>query len=614
MFKSNTSTNLCALAMLILMAGILIYSALFDSATTDEMAHIPAGYSYVKYGDMRLNPEHPPLVKDLAGIPLLFQKLNFPLDSDAWQKYVNGQWDAGSQFLYYSGNDADKIIFWARLGPIFLTLLLGLFIFLIAKEYINPRWALIALFLYAFSPTVLAHGHYVTTDIGAAFGIITGLFFFLKFLKRPRILSFIWCAVFLAIALLLKFSTIILIPFIIFIAFIWIILNSNNSRHFFILLGKWATRFVLLGAIVLFLVWLAYFIQIQNYPQQKQISDTQYILQGYKNNFFKKTTMYLTQNPGLRPLGQYMLGATMVLQRSAGGNTTYFLGEVNNTGWWYYFPIIFLIKEPLSSLILMTIALFLLLALLWDWFKGFKYHLPYIKEEIKESIEWFAIFLFIIGWWLIAINSTLNIGVRHILPAILLMQIFSLKIISYWIRPLPENGIDSVPVLLKRAKIWLSNMTKKSLIGLLLALYLIETILFFPFYIAYFNESIGAANGYKYVVDSNLDWGQDLKRLAYWVKQNNIEKIYVDYFGGGNPRYYLGDKYEQWWGKKNPADLKPGDYLAVSATFLQSGRGKPTKGFSQPTDFYKWLDDYEPFARIGYSIFVYQISRNSTGL
>ena len=95
-----------------------------DSAVMDELAHIPAGYSYVKFLEYRLNPEHPPLIKALSALPLLFQDLNFPADGDAWQNQVNAQWEIGKEFLYNSGNDADKIILYSRLVPMLLLLLL----------------------------------------------------------------------------------------------------------------------------------------------------------------------------------------------------------------------------------------------------------------------------------------------------------------------------------------------------------------------------------------------------------------------------------------------------------------------------------------------------------
>ncbi|PIS17263.1 MAG: hypothetical protein COT59_01520 [Candidatus Nealsonbacteria bacterium CG09_land_8_20_14_0_10_42_14] len=124
-----------------------------------------------------------------------------------------------------------------------------------------------------------------------------------------------------------------------------------------------------------------------------------------------------------------------------------------------------------------------------------------------------------------------------------------------------------------------------------------------PHFLAYFNELAGGPDkGYLYTVDSNLDWGQDLKRLAKWVEENNIEKIKIAYFGGGEPNYYLGDKADGF----NWLEPQKG-WLAVSATLLQGGRGTPAPGFNQPTGYFDWLNQYTPVTKIGYSIFIYNI-------
>jgi len=112
----------------------MLHSSFQESATMDELAHIPAGYSYLKFRDNRLNPEHPPLLKDLSAIPLLFLNLKFPTDSPYWQEGVNSQWDMGRVFLYESGNNADQIIQWARIFPILLTLLTTVLVYFLAKK------------------------------------------------------------------------------------------------------------------------------------------------------------------------------------------------------------------------------------------------------------------------------------------------------------------------------------------------------------------------------------------------------------------------------------------------------------------------------------------------
>ena len=146
---------------------------------------------------------------------------------------------------------------------------------------------------------------------------------------------------------------------------------------------------------------------------------------------------------------------------------------------------------------------------------------------------------------------------------------------------------------------------KLFLVAVLVLWLTVETVATYPHYLAYFNELAGGpANGYKYAADSNLDWGQDLKRLSRYVEENKIGKIKLDYFGGSKPEYYLGSKYEKL-DAGNPSQRH--GWLAVSATLLQGGRARATKGFDQNTSYYRWLDNYEPATRIGYSIFVYKL-------
>ena len=153
-FGFKYGASIIAALLLIFVFFAAIFSMKDDSLTMDEMAHLPAGFSYLTQKDMRLNPEHPPLIKDLAAIPLLFIKnIKFPSEIDAWQKDINGQWDFGFRFLYETGNPADKMIFWGRIPMILILILLGFYIFKWTKELYGNRAALIALFLFSFSPT-----------------------------------------------------------------------------------------------------------------------------------------------------------------------------------------------------------------------------------------------------------------------------------------------------------------------------------------------------------------------------------------------------------------------------------------------------------------------------
>ena len=192
--------------------------------------------------------------------------------------------------------------------------------------------------------------------------------------------------------------------------------------------------------------------------------------------------------------------------------------------------------------------------------------------------------VFISIYWATSINSNLNIGVRHLLP------VFPFTFI------LVGGFVSKIPFTKSFKIVFFS----------LLAFQVFSVLSVYPHFLAYFNETVGAKNGHKYVVDSNLDWGQDLKRLKKWIDKNEIDFIYIDYFGGGNLDYYLGEgKYSRWKKEDSRNDLPEKSYLAVSVNQLQGGRGVPVKGFSQDTNYYMWLNEYEPVEKIGYSIFIY---------
>lgn len=562
---NNKITNILAACLLVLMFLLAFFSLRGDSATMDELAHIPAGYSYISQKDMRINPEHPPLLKDLAGLSVWLgskitaRPIYFPSQVKSWQEDINGQWDFGREFLYQSGNNADKIIFWARLPMLLIMLLLGFYVFRWARQLYGNKAGLLALFLYSLSPTFLAHSRLVTTDVGAAAAFFIAIYYLVKWLQQPNKKNLIVAGLVFGLALLTKFSLVLLIPYFVFITLIWAIIK----KRFQLIFGLF-----LIGLIGMALIWPIYQFHTWNYPPERQQADTEFILQSFGNRPLANLVVWMSDKPILRPYGQFFLGLFMVMQRAVGGNTTYFLGEVSAAGWHYYFPIVFLIKIPLPFLILILITLF-----------AFAYQIKKIK------FPEFALISFFVFYWITTLTSNLNIGVRHILPTFPILYI-----------------------LVSGQVIHLKSYFKYFLLSILLIWYAFGAINIHPSFLAYFSDIVGGAkNGYKYVTDSNLDWGQDLKRLNQFVQENNIKTIYLDYFGGDSPEYRLKEKLQAWWGDRNPKDLPPNSWLAVSATLLQGGRGLAAPGFNQKTGYYNWLNQYEPVTVIGHSIFVYYI-------
>lgn len=605
-----------AVILMAIMITLAIISLRQESAIMDEVAHIPAGYSYLTQRDYRLNPEHPPLLKDLSAVPLLFMKgINFPSQLSSWQNGVNNQWDFGFNFLYNSNNNADKIIFWSRLPMLLLLILLGFFIYKWTKKLYGPWIAVIAIALFAFDPTFTAHGRYVTTDVGAAFAFFSAIYFFINWIKKPVLKNLILAGVFFGLAQMIKFSLFLLVPCFGLILIVWLIIRTSTPdewksdfKRFLVLCRFYIPRFILILIIGYLLIYPVYLFHISNYPYEKQLSDTTFLASKFPVKPVGQLLIWMAKQPILRPYAQYTLGLFMVLQRATGGNTTFFLGDVTNKGWRSYFPIIYILKTPLALHILTIIAL---LFLAWQIPKTSKFikKQKFSKLIIKKFQEWkskvgnlfrnyfteIAMLIFVIVYWTASITSNLNIGVRHVLPTFPFIFI------------LVSGQIKRIFDYLKKKNKKMATGIWSLIFGFLLLWYISSSVSVFPYYLTYFSELIGGAkNGYIYATDSNLDWGQDLKRLTKWTDENNISKIKVDYFGGATAQYYLKDKYEEWHAEYDPAKAK-GSWLAISATFLQQNRATPTKGFEFKTDNYLWLNQYEPITVIGNSIFVYYI-------
>ena len=582
---TNRQTNIIASVLLIFVFVITVASMSGDSVTMDEVAHLPSGYSYLTQKDMRLNPEHPPLVKDLAAIPLLFIKgIEFPYDIKAWQSDVNGQWDFGFNFLYGRGNPVDKMIFWGRIPMILILILLGFYIFKWSRELFGNNGALLALLLFSFSPTFLAHGRLVTTDVAAATGAFIATYYFVQALKRPDGKNIILAGIIFGAAQLLKFSVILLIPLFVFLAAIWWLFQSKQLWNTF----KTLILVFIIGFIVM---WPVYQYHVWGYPVERQVSDTKFILASFKYPVISNAIVWMADKPILRAYAQYLLGLAMVIQRATGGNTTYFLGEVSASGWKNYFPVVYLIKETLTLHILTFIAVFYALfiglrqikkPIFTNIFRG-------IGSFIRYRFAELSMLSFVAIYWITSLTSNLNIGVRHLLPAFP----FTIVLVA-----------GTVALLLKDPYLKI----KKAVLAALIIWQVFSVISVYPHFLSYFNEAVGGPKkGYLYSVDSNLDWGQDLKRLKKWVDVNNVDKIYIEYFGGGDARYYLKEKFAPWSGSLTEAEFPKDNYLAVSATFLQGGRGKPVPGFNQKQGHYLWLNKYTPVTKIGNSIFVYYI-------
>lgn len=613
-----------------IVSGLLIFYGILsllvsaqESATFDEKAHIPSAYSYVRYGDMRLNPEHPPLLKDLSGIPLLFLDVTFPIDTPEWQTGINEQWALGDLFMNCTQpsivcNDSEAILFWARLPITLIAILLGIFLFLWGRELGGVLAGIIAVALFTLDPNVIAHGHYVTTDIGIAAFLFFAFYFFVRFLKHPSWKNVALAGLTLGLAELTKFSAVLLFPIFGLFALIYALTQHKTDttdttetprrlHQLFEYIGKYAA----IVGICFALIGLVYALNTWNMPAEKTIANANLVFSGDKpaKTFARETITTLANTPGLAPLAHYFLGVFMVFSRVAGGNTFYFLGTVSDTASPYYFPVIFGVKETLPFLFL------LLLTLAYTLFRIGKslYKKPasacfsvFSASFQAHTAQYLASF-FILFYSYISITGNLNIGFRHLFPIMPFLYLLMAKTaVDFYQRNAKELGYILRPI----AALFFA------------ALFLIPLCIY-PSYLSYYNALVGGhTRGYMIATDSNYDWGQDLKHLREFINEHNacaetpvfgcpenlaklpkidtLNPIHLDYFGGSNPALYLEKNYTTWHSDNTP---EPGWY-AISAVFFQESIYKnPAPG----KHGYAWLRDLGQTARAGDSIFIFYV-------
>ncbi len=611
------------LACILAGAGILLVEgALHDAPVMDEQAHIPAGYAMDRFLDYRLNPEHPPLEKALAALPLLFMQVSFPVDSAHWQA-VNDQWALGKDFLFHAGNDAQEITVVARIFPILLTLFLIFFVYWWARTIMGPWWALMPAFFTAYTPDVLAYGHYVITDVGAALGFLVGLYFFVMMLKSPTRKRVIFAGIFFGVAQLLKFSTLFLVPlFVIMTAAYWwaharkdhVPLLSRNSLR---ALGVWMRRVLAVLGIGFLIVFVVYVFFTWGYPIKKQMTDTASILSPLLNGqtgmaaLAAHTDVWMASVPFLRGPAQYLLGLIMNIERYMGTSSAYFLGMEATKGWWFYFPILFMTKEPIPSLLFVYVGVALALSAVTK--RKSTSFMRRIEICIVEHTGICVMALTVFLYWTASIASTLNIGLRHVLPTIPLLFICAAWMARKWFEASPVAPVAGV-----HAPLAAYGRGAKVVFMLFLAAWLgAEVAATYPYYLSYFNEFAGGVTrGYLIAGDSNYDWGQDLLRLKTALDTPPLaqeiqpgEKIAVDYFGGGDVVTYLGSRAVPWTAAQGNPASKGIHWFIGSIQNIELARLSPNASHAYGADkHYQWLNHpYEPYAKAGTSIFIYRL-------
>jgi Dolichyl-phosphate-mannose-protein mannosyltransferase len=566
------AVRIALLLLAAIMAWLMWRPIREESATIDEPMFLAAGYTYWQGNGFRFDPEQPPLSKLISALPLSFMNVRQSdwaramvaghVSDPQLRKWSGDYWPGtdpaladgpgnwyvwksveaylfGYALVYRSGNNAESLMAAGRAMQVILAMGTGLAIAAWAWSLGGAQAALLAMCLWVFNPVALACGHLITTDIGTALMFVLAVWAFCAFLQEPTVRTSLLTGLAVGGAFGMKFSAMVLLPVFAALAmtFLWK-LSAERTKATRAILRRmpWG---IAAAWVTIFLVYTPYWSPATPLPSHE--ADLLAVPQWFR-------TLRLLLIPP-----DFFKGIALQLGHVARGHEGYLCGEWRLTGWWYYYPVALALKTPLPLLILMLAGGFWLLPQI-RWLP-FRIIAPAVAATVYLGV---------------AMSSTINVGIRHLLPMYALGTVGVVALLDNMARPV-------------RIIAWV-------LCGWLI----VNTIQARPFFIEYFNELAGGPRqGYKYLVDSNLDWAQDAKRLSEYLRVHEIKHIYLRFFGSNDVLDYYKVPYTTVTADE-ARQIQRG-ILVVSATYLVRPEWNWLRSTPHPTD------------RIGYGLFVFQL-------
>jgi len=541
--KHGTIFSFVAGMLLILMAVLAGGSALRESVTVDETAHIGAGLSYLQKLDLRFNEEHPPLPKVLAALPLLLRGTHADYSHISWTfsetffpAYL-GQWVFG-EWVLTKWNDPVTTLAWARAPMLIVALILGWVSFVYARSLGGDRAGLLCLSVYVSTPAFIAFAPLVHTDLAVTLFSLLTLWRFAEIWQNPsrkNAAVFSFC---LAAALLSKFTAIIL-----FFAFVAFTLSTRwhpvpgqpipkpEARAWRRLRSRAILQGILCAALM---VYLFYFIFSINQPT----TALDRLGHGAATEPLRRILM---------PGWLYLRGVLLVLITSS--RPTYILGHSYPHGVWFYFPILFLLKSTLGFLALLVTVLGL--ALMHK--RGAQAKPQAIPAEF--AIHWRVLWVSLLVFTGFCLLSRLDISIRHFsIPLVLLILLLA---------PLPK--------MIERLRYSAPNAARiaAALAVVLTLSCLLPAVRAYPYYFPYLNTLSLGRPGYTLVNDSNLDWNQSLPEVKAFADQHGLESIDLDQYGFTDPVFDVPQS--KIWDCQRPTAADAGQWAALSANMIMDG-------------------------------------------
>jgi len=569
------------------------------SAIYEEPNTLSPGYYFFKTNDYRMGPVHPPLSYKLGALPLLALGPEFPYSSPYCKELL--YYVCAIEFLYRSGNNGDALVFIGRLPFILLGAVLGFFVFLWAKSLYGVKAGLLALFLYAFNPAIVAWMGIILNEATVIALIFINLFFLARFVRKPGKVSMLLVAITFGLAQASKITALFLfpvylaaaiymyrkgaaVPLVPFLPRLINRLSMKMKRERLKKALRLSYNFLLIFVAAYFVVWAIYGFQFTTfekgaYPRHVQVLESA-VDSAFPQPSLVNTAADFVVNKVPFPFVTYFDGiGEWIYMSSQSTKVSFFNGEIYNGGKWQFHSLELLVKTPIPTLLLLLLAV--------STYRRVRARFRFDEVMMLFFAAIFAfMFIFVIQW---------NFGISHLLPVFPFLFVFISRVAR---------------LRFKLAYAFIGVMIVWQLFGFAAA---------YPNYISYFNEFIGKDGGYQYFAGGNNDVGQDLKPLANYLKEKKISHVYLSYLGTVPPEYYginysymPSPYFQPWVPEYYPlAEDLPENYsedcsirkgiVAISIVNLQNV-------YLLNKTCYDWLKEYEPIERIGGTIFVYNIT------
>ncbi|MBS0664165.1 MAG: glycosyltransferase family 39 protein [Verrucomicrobia bacterium] len=565
-------------AMLLALHWLLaVASKARESVTADELAHLTGGFTYWQFNDYRIQPENGNLPQRWAALPAWLEGAKFPAIKDNIYWRTSDAWVLGHQFFYETGEDHFPRLMAGRAMIALFSVATGLLVFLWSRRLFGTAGGLVSLAFYAFSPNFLAHGALATSDVCMVLFFLVSVGAYWRELHDPRRRWWWASAVGFGLACVAKVSAVLILPMMVLMA----VVRAWAPEPLEWLGRRWTAPGRKLGAIALstvgqgvvawIIIWAFFGFRYSAFNPAVSPAD----------HFIRPWAVTLDHIGGFAPVVQalraahllpeaFLYGFSFVVEMSQ-YRSGFLDGAYSVVGWTKFFPLAFLYKSTLPVLLACVAGLG---ALARRWSKG-----PAAAAWRADLYRVTPLLVLFGVYWAASLTSHLNIGHRHLLPTYPVLFI-----------------------LFGAMGTWLArHRLAAALVVVLVGWQVAEGVRTYPHYLAYFNPAVGGpAEGYRHLVDSSLDWGQDLPGLKAWLDRNaHGEPVYLSYCGSGEPDYYHiqarrlpfvnGFKIPQPW-----VPLTPGIYC-ISATMLDHVYS-PIRGPWTPEleKEYQWMRSFEP--------------------